>query len=67
MIRMTFFRWAAAVVLLVAPTTAVPNAQGTHSDHLTRLRAHLLNESYEKMSVPISNRTDVLLNEQSQI
>ena len=49
-----------AVLLLAAaaPATALPNAEDTYSYHSARLRAHLLNETYEKMAVPISSRSD---------
>ena len=48
------------VILLsaAAPATALPNAEHTYSYHSARLRAHLLNETYEKMAVPISSRSD---------
>ena len=47
---------SAAILLLLAaaaPAAALPNAQNTYSYHAARLRAHLLNETYEKMAVPI--------------
>ena len=45
----------AAIILLITPATATSN---THTHHSTRLRSHLLNESYQKIVVPISNRPD---------